>query len=111
MKDAIISLLEQNKKNSFLKNTLELRCTCSFLEKITYYDFLSGGEFEIGKPTHTVSPYITESIYDETISVTPLKLSRKCPSCGENIIIVFPISLENIIPMLQSKPPDLIMYG
>ena len=110
MKDAIISLLEQNKKNKFLKNTIELRCKCGFSEKITYYDFLSG-EFEIGKPTHTVSPFISESIYDETISVTPLQLSRKCPSCKEDITAVFPISLENIIPMLQSKPPDLLMYG
>ncbi len=110
MKDAIGSLLEQNKKNKFLKNTIELRCKCGFLEMITYYDFLSGGEFEIGKPTHTVSPFISESIYDETISVTPLQLSRKCPSCKEDIIIVFPISLENISPMLQSKPPDILMY-
>ena len=111
MKDAIISLLEQNKKNKFLKNMIELRCKCGFLEKITYYDFLSGGEFEIGKPTHTVSPFISESIYDETISVTPLELSRKCPLCAENMLVVFPISLENIIPLLQSKPPDLFMYG
>ena len=111
MKDAIISLLEQNKNNKFLKNTIELRCKCGFSEKITYYDFLSGGKFEIGTPTHTVSPFISESIYDETISVTPLQLSRKCPLCGENMVAVFPISLENIIPLLQSKPPDLLMYG
>lgn len=111
MKDVIISLLAQHKKNAFLKNTIELRCKCGFLDKITYYDFLSGGEFEIGKPAHTVSPFISESIYNETISVTPLHFSRKCPSCKEDIITVFPISLENIIPMLQSKPPDLLMYG
>ena len=111
MKDVISSLLEQNKNNKFLKNTIELRCKCGFSEKITYYDFLSGREFEKGKPVHTISPFISESIYDEMISVTPLQLSRKCPSCNEDIIIVFPISLENIIPMLQSKPPDLLMYG
>ncbi|MCX9083722.1 MAG: hypothetical protein OIN87_02865 [Candidatus Methanoperedens sp.] len=111
MKDAIISLMDQNKKNKFLKNTVELRCKCGFSEKITYFDFLSGGEFEIGKPTRTVSPFISESIYEETISVTPLMLSRKCSSCGEIIVTVFPISLENIIPMLRSGPPDLLMYG
>jgi len=111
MKDTIISLSQKNRNNKFLKNKIEIKCKCGFSEKMTYFDFLSGGEFNIGKPTQAVSPYISESIYDETISITPLYLSRKCPSCGEDLSAVFPISLENLIPMLQLAPPDPLMYG
>ncbi len=111
MKDTIISLSRKNRTNNFLKNKIELKCKCGFSEKITYYDFLSGGEFDIGQTTQMVSTYISESIYDETIRVTPLNLSRKCPACGEEIRAVFPISVENLIPMLQMAPPDPLMYG
>lgn len=111
MKDMIISLSKKNRKNTFLKNIIELKCICGFSEKISYYDFLSGGEFEIGQTILTVSPYISESIYDETIRVTPLNLTRNCPSCREKIAEMFPISLENLIPMLQMQPPDPLMYG
>ena len=111
MKDTIISLIQKNRNNRFLKNKIELKCKCGFSEKITYYDFLSGGEFDIGQTIQTVSTYISESIYDETIRVTPLNLSRKCPGCGEKITAVFPISLENLIPMMQMAPPDPLMYG
>lgn len=111
MKDKIISLSKKNRKNTFLKNIIELKCICGFSEKITYYDFLSGGEFEIGQTIQTVSPYISESIYDETIRVTPLNFSRNCPCCMEKITEMFPISLENLIPMLQMQPPDPLMYG
>lgn len=95
----------------FLKNKVEIRCKCGFNEKITYYDFLSQGEFDIGQTIQTISPFISESIYNETIRVTPLNLIRKCPSCNEEIAAVFPISLENLIPILQLKPPDPLMYG
>src|SRR3972149_7179459 len=105
MKDTIISLLEKNRDNIFLKNKIELKCKCGFSEQITYYDFLSRGEFEVGQTTQTISPFITESIYDEMIRVTPLNLAMKCPSCGEGITAVFPVSLENLIPMLQMAPP------
>jgi hypothetical protein len=111
MKDIIISLLQKNRQNTFLKNLIELKCKCGFSEKITYYDFLSGGEFEIGQTIQTISPFISESIYDEMIRVTPLNLSRDCPSCREEITAMFPISLENLIPMLQMQPPDPLMYG
>lgn len=111
MKDMIIALLQKNRNNQFLKNKVNMKCKCGFCERITYYDFLSGGEFEIGQTIQTVSPFISESIYDETIRVTPLHLSRKCPSCGEEITAVFPVSLENLIPMLQLQPPDPLMYG
>jgi len=111
MKDMILSLLQKNRKNTFLKNMIELKCKCGFSEKITYYDFLSVGEFEIGQTIQTISPFISESIYDETIRVTPLNLSRNCPSCKDKITEMFPISLENLIPMLQKQPPDPIMYG
>ena len=97
--------------NKFLKNTIEVKCKCGFGDKITYYDFISAGKFDIGQTTQAVSTYISESIYDETILVTPLNLSRKCPACGEEINAVFPISLENLIPMLQMEPPDPLMYG
>ena len=111
MKDTIISLIQKNRNNRFLKNKIELKCKCGFSEKITYFDFLSGGEFDIGQTTQTVSTYISESIYEEMIRVTPLNLSRKCPICGEEIKAVFPISAENLIPMLQMAPPDPLMYG
>lgn len=78
---------------------------------MTYYDFLSKGQYEIGQTSQTVSPFISESIYDETIHITPLNLIMECPLCHTEIIVVFPISLETLIPMLQSRPPDPQMYG
>lgn len=111
MEDIIISLLQKNRNNRFLKNNLELKCKCGYSQKLTYYDFLTGEEFNIGQPAPVISPFISESVYDETINVTPLILSKKCPVCGEEITAVFPLSLENLIPILQSKPPDPQMYG
>ncbi len=112
MKETITALLKQNSNNRFLKNRIKLKCEkCGFCETITYYDFLSRAEYEIGQTSQTVSPFISESIYDETIHVTPLTLNRKCPICHEEIKIVFPISIETLIPMLQSRPPDPQMYG
>ncbi len=111
MKDTIISLLQKNKTNKFLKNKIELTCKCGYSERITYYDFLAGGEFNIGRPTPTISPFITESVYDETINITPLHLSKKCPLCDGEIATVFPLSLEDIISILKSQPPDPQMYG
>lgn len=111
MKDTIISLSQKNRNNKFLKNKIEIRCKCGYSENITYYDFLAGGEFNFGQPVPVLSPFISESVYDETINVTPLQLAKKCPSCGGEIIAVFPLSLENLIPMLQSQPPDPQMYG
>ncbi len=111
MKDTIIELSQKNRDNKFLKNKIELRCKCGFSEKLTYYDFLADGEFEIGQPTPILSPFISETIYDETVNVTPIRLSKKCPACGEEMGAVFPLSVENLIPILQSKPPDPQMYG
>ncbi|MFZ2410084.1 MAG: hypothetical protein WAW23_00790 [Candidatus Methanoperedens sp.] len=111
MKDSIISLLPKNRNNKFLKNKIELRCKCGFSEKLTYYDFLVGGEFNIGQPSSILSPFISESVYDETIIVTPLNFSKKCPACGKDLTAVFPLSLEELMPILQSQPPDPHMYG
>ncbi|VVB88429.1 Uncharacterised protein [uncultured archaeon] len=111
MKDSVISLAQKNRNNRFLRNKIELLCACGFSEKLSYYDFLTGGEFDIGQPTATISPFISESVYDETINVTPLHATRKCPACGKEIIVVFPLSLENIITILQAQPPDPQMYG
>jgi len=111
MKEMIVSLSQKNRYNRFLKNKIELSCKCGYLETITYYDFLAGGEFEISQPASIVSPFISESIYDETITVTPIHLTKKCPDCGEDITTVFPLSVENLIPILQVPPPDPQMYG
>lgn len=111
MKEMLISLSQKSKNNKFLKNKIELRCKCGFSEKLTYYDFLAGGEFSIGQPASILSPFISESVYDETINVTPLHMSKKCQACGQKITAVFPLSLENLIPILQSNPPDPVMYG
>lgn len=111
MNDKINSLLQKNRNNEFLKNKIEIKCKCGYLEKITYFDLLSGGEFNIGQPASIISPFISESVYDETIIVTPIQLSRECPSCGGMIATMFPISLEDLIPILQSQPPDPNMYG
>ncbi len=111
MKDTIISLSQKNRNNKFLKNKIEICCECGYSDNLSYYDFLSRGEFDFGQPVPILSPFISESIYDETINVTPLQLTRKCPSCGKDIVVVFPLSLENLIPMLQSQPPDPLMYG
>ncbi len=111
MKETIISLVQQHRNNQFLKNELELKCVCGFSEKISYYNFLLKGEFDIGPPIQTISPFISESIYEEAITITPLYLSKKCQSCGTEIKAIFPVSLENLIPMLQLQPPDALMYG
>lgn len=111
MKDSIVSLSQKNRNNKFLKNNIELRCKCGFSEKLTYYDFLAGGEFNFGQPSSILSPFISESIYDETIIVTPINLSKKCPACGKDLTAVFPLSLEELIPILQYPPPDPQMYG
>ena len=111
MKDSLVSLSKKNRDNIFLKNKLNLQCKCGYSGKITYYDFLSGGEFSIGEPTQTISPYVSEGIIEETISVTPINLTIKCPDCGEDITAVFPMSLQDIISLLQSQPPDPQMYG
>ena len=110
MNDAIIGLLNKNRNNNFLKNKVELRCKCGYTEKITYFEFLAG-KFDTGQPIHTISPFISESVYDETITVTPLLFSKKCPACSAEITVVFPLSLENLIPILQMRPPDPQMYG
>lgn len=111
MKDTIISLSRKNRDNKFLKNKLELQCKCGYSEKLTYYDFLASGDFNIGQPSSVISPFISEAFYDETISVTPLHFSKKCPKCGEEITAVFPLSIEELIPILKSQPPDPHMYG
>jgi hypothetical protein len=111
MKEILIPLLQKNKGNNFMKNKIEFKCKCGYSEKLSYYDFLAGGEFKIGQAIPTISPFISETIYDETINVTPLYSSKKCPQCGMEITTVFPLSLENLIPILQSHPPDPQMYG
>ncbi len=111
MKELIVSLSQKNRYSAFLKNKVELHCKCGYLETLTYYDFLSSGNFNIGQPASIISPFISESIYDETITATPIHMIRKCPLCGKEITAVFPLSLENLIPILQMKPPDPQMYG
>lgn len=111
MKDTLVSLSKKNRDNIFLKNKLNIRCKCGYSEKITYYDFLSGGEFSIGENTQTISPFISEAIIEETISVTPITLTKKCPVCGEDITAMFPLSLQDTISLLKSSPPDSQMYG
>lgn len=111
MKELLVSLSQKNRYNRFLKNKVELRCKCGHTETLTYYDFLAGGEFNLGQPISVVSPFITESIYEETITATPINLIKKCPECGEDIMAVFPISMENLVPLLQVQQPDPQMYG
>lgn len=111
MKEQLVSLSQKNRYNKFLKNKVELRCKCGYIETLSYYDFLAGGEYNFGQPVSIVSPFISESIYDETITATPILLIKKCPDCGEEITAVFPLSVENLIPILQVQPPDPNMYG
>ncbi len=111
MKELLVSLSQKNRYNKFLKNKVEFKCKCGYIETLSYYDFLACGEFNIGQPASIISPFISESIYDETISATPIRLIKKCPDCGEEITAVFPLSVENLIPILQVQPPDPNMYG
>ena len=111
MKEELMSLSQKARNNTFLKNKIELRCKCGHSEKLTYYEFLTGGEFNIGQATPTISPFISEAVYDETINVTPLHLSKRCPGCGGEVIAVFPVSLEDLVMILKSRPPDPQMYG
>jgi hypothetical protein len=111
MKDTLVSLSKKNRDNIFLKNKLKIRCKCGHSEKITYYELLSGGEFSIGENTQTISPFISEAVIEETISITPINLARKCPVCGDDITAMFPLSLQDTISLLMSQPPDSQMYG
>ena len=111
MKEELMSLSQKTGNNMFLRNKIELRCKCGHSEKLTYYEFLSRGEFNIGQATSTISPFISEAIYDETINLTPLLLSKRCPACGGEIMAVFPVSLEDLMQLLRSRPPDPQMYG
>ena len=111
MKEILISLSHKNKDNKFLKNKFDLQCKCGYSEKLSYYDFLTMGEFNLGQPASVISPFISESIYEETITFTPLVYLKKCPVCGGEITSVFPLSLENLVTILQTPQPDLQMYG
>ena len=111
MKEILISLSQKNRDNKFLKNKFELQCKCGYSEELTYYEFLRGGEFNLGQPASVISPFISESIYEETITFTHLVYLKKCPVCGEEISSVFPLSLENLITILQTPQPDPQMYG
>lgn len=111
MKDLIVSLSRKNKYNAFMKNKVEFHCKCGYSEMLSYYAFLSGGDFSIGQPASIISPFISETIYDETITATPIHLTKKCPDCSEEITAVFPLSVEDLVHILQVQPPDPIMYG
>lgn len=111
MKDTIISLAKQHKKNAYLQNVLSLKCgKCHREEKITYYELLSRGEFSIRQPLTTLSPFIAEYFYDEMVTVTPILITRKC-QCGADLEEPFPVALECLITMLQVEPPDSQIYA
>jgi hypothetical protein len=110
-REILISLSQKNRDNKFLKNKFELQCKCGYSEVLTYYEFLTGEEFKLGQPASVISPFISESIYEETITFTPLVHLKKCPVCGEEIGSIFPLSLENLITILQTPQPDPQMYG
>lgn len=108
-KETIIELVRK-KKNAYLSNRLQLECTCGYAEAPTLYSILVSGGFEIMEPISTISPFVAEFIYDETITVTPIKVVKPCPKCGSNIEADFPLSVESLQTMLQTGPPDPAMY-
>lgn len=110
--DIIKDLVLKKRKDGFLANKITLICSkCSRSEKITYYELLKKQQFELLEPMSVPDTIIREFQYDEEITATPIKFKIQCPHCGGQMETYSPVPMEYILNILQSPPPDEIMYG
>ena len=112
MNKHIVSLTKQHKNCAYLTNTLVFRCNqCNSKHKESYYDILVNGNFILQNPVNTITTYIREGEYEEDVTVTPIVANKVCIECNNKMIFEFPISLEYLLVILQSHPPDPSLYG
>ena len=112
MFDNIDELISKTPEKEFLNNKIKLICSkCGLLEKSTYYKLLKEHQFEVLEPTSVPNTFIRESMYEEEITASPILFKKKCPKCSGQLEAISPVPLEYIMNILQSSPPDDIMYG
>ena len=112
MKDILNKLIKTKKNDKFLSNKIILTCPdCGNTEKSTYYNLLKTNQFETGEPTTVPNPYIQESYIEEETTATPILFKMQCPNCGNEMEAYSSVPMEYIITLLQSPPPDDLMYG
>lgn len=112
MKNQIISLTKRRKDCAFLTNTLTFRCRqCNSRHKESYYNILISGNFQLQSPVNTITTYIREGEYEEDVTVTPIVAKNVCTECNSEMALEFPVSLEYLLVILQSRPPDSNLYG
>lgn len=112
IKKQIISFTKRRRNYAFLTNTLTFRCDkCNKKYRVSYYDLLVNGNFELQSPVHTLTTYVREAEYEEDVTVTPIVAKRLCTGCDTELMRDFPVSLEYLLVILQSKPPDAGIYG
>jgi DNA-directed RNA polymerase subunit M/transcription elongation factor TFIIS len=110
--DIIDELISKKPEKKFLNNKINLKCsTCGHSEKSTYYTLLKEHQFEVLEPTSVSNTFIRESMYEEEITASPIYFKKKCPKCSNQLEAISPVPLEYIMNILQSAPPDDIMYG
>ena len=112
MLDIIDELIIKKPEKGFLNNKIKFKCsTCGHLEQSTYYTLLKEHQFEVLEPTSVPNTFIRESMYEEEITASPILFKKKCPKCSGQLETFSPVPLEYIMNILQSAPPDDIMYG
>jgi len=110
--DIIDELISKTPEKGFLNNKIKLKCsTCDHLERSTYYTLLKEHQFEVLEPTSVSNTFFRESMYEEEITVIPILFKKNCPKCSGQLKAISPVPLEYIMNILQSAPPDDIMYG
>ena len=111
MRNQIISLTKQRKNCVFLTNTLTFRCSqCNSRHKESYYNILVNGNFQLQNPVNTITTYIREGELEEDVTVTPIVAKKVCTECNNETVLEFPVSLEYLLVILQSRPPDSSLY-
>jgi len=110
--DIIDELISKKPEKEFLNNKIKLKCsTCDHSEKSTYYTLLKEHQFEVLEPTSLPYTFFRESMYEEEITASPILFKKNCPKCSGQLEAFSPLPLEYIINILQSTPPDELMYG
>lgn len=112
LKKQIISFTKRRRNCTFLTNTLMFRCDqCNKKYKVSYYDLLVNGNFELQSSVHTLTTYAREAEYEEDVTVTPILAKKLCTECDTKLMRDFPVSLEYLLVILQSRPPYSGLYG
>ena len=112
IKNQIISFTKRRRNCVFLKNTITFRCDqCNKRYRVSYYDILVNGNFKLQSPVHTLTTYVREAEYEEDVTVTPIVANKLCTECNTELMQDFPVSLEYLLVILQSRPPDSGIYA